>query len=400
MKILHTSDWHLGQNFKGRTRESEHKAFLEWLLETITKENIDLLIVAGDIFDTANPPNYALKLYHNFLSKLIKTDCRYVVIVGGNHDSVSTLEVSKEILKFLNIYVIADGEDMDDGIIKVYDEDENLELIVCAVPFLRERVIRNASITKSFSEVEQEIKEGIKSYYRTIFKKARAISLDVPVVATGHLTTVGASVTPDSEREIYIGKLQNIDANIFDGFDYVALGHIHKPQKVAKNDSIRYSGSPLALSFSEASTQKSVVLVELTKTTKKTTTIKIPTFRKLYTLKGSLQEIKTKIQEIADTQTPPFVEVVLSDEEILSREINDFIYEANADGADVLGVIKERTFRQNAMKHTDPKVTLKQLTPKEVFSFRLEDAEIEEELQEKLMQLYDAIVEECKNEDH
>ncbi|NPA82051.1 MAG: exonuclease subunit SbcD, partial [Epsilonproteobacteria bacterium] len=106
MKILHTSDWHLGQLFMGQSREEEHKDFLNTLLEIIKKESIDLLLITGDIFDTSTPPIYAQKLYFNFLSALKETNCRKCIITAGNHDSISFLESFKEILSLLSIEIV------------------------------------------------------------------------------------------------------------------------------------------------------------------------------------------------------------------------------------------------------------------------------------------------------
>ncbi|MEA3228845.1 MAG: exonuclease subunit SbcD, partial [Campylobacterota bacterium] len=150
MKILHTSDWHLGQSFMGKSREEEHKAFLEWLFVTIEREKIGVLIVAGDIFDTGTPPNYALELYYNILTKLSHSLCRYIIITAGNHDSVATLKAPKQLLKALNIYVIASGDEYEEELIEIYKE-ERLQAIVCAVPFLRDGVVRKGKSAESMN---------------------------------------------------------------------------------------------------------------------------------------------------------------------------------------------------------------------------------------------------------
>ena len=402
VNILHTSDWHLGQSFKNRSREAEHQGFLSWLLQVIEKQDIDVLIVAGDIFDTSNPPNYALKMYHNFLADIIKTHCKDIIIVAGNHDSISTLEVSKDLLKSLNVHVVASGENQEEGIVQIL-KDDKLKAIVCAVPYLRDRVLRNANESKSSIEVENELREGMKTYYKSIYKKAKEISGEVPVIATGHFTTTGASISPDSERDIYIGKLQNIDSDMLRGFDYVAMGHIHKPQKISQQNTLRYSGSPIPLSFSEANNQKSVVLVKFVDAEVKVDTLDIPLFKKLYRLHGNFEEIQTKIEAIADLVNPPFVEILLKDSEILNYDINDFIYQSNQAGVDILMLKREKEIQERGLAIEDESITLRELDPLDIFDKRLEGEvhlNVDTAMKQNLQALYAQVLEECKNEDN
>ncbi len=203
MKILHTSDWHLGQNFMGKSRQHEHKAFLSWLVKTVKKEKISVLIVAGDIFDTATPSNYALELYYNFLKQLLNSSCKYIIITAGNHDSIATLKAPKLLLEFLNVYVIASGDEDENEIIEIYEKEE-LQGIVCAVPFLRDYVVRESKSGEGAKQKEQSLSEGIKKHYKKVYKDAKKILKDkkLPIIATGHLTTVG-SKTSESERDLY-----------------------------------------------------------------------------------------------------------------------------------------------------------------------------------------------------
>ncbi|MBL0707844.1 MAG: exonuclease SbcCD subunit D C-terminal domain-containing protein [Sulfurimonas sp.] len=402
MKILHTSDWHLGQSFKAHSREFEHRSFLEWLVEEIEEKNIDVLIVAGDIFDTSNPPNYALKMYHNFLAKMIKTNCKDIVIVAGNHDSVSTLEVSKDLLKSLNVHVVASGEDTDEVLVKI-EKDSKLKAIVCAVPYLRDRVLRNANDSKTSSEVEDELRDGIKNYYKNIYNKAKELSDSVPIIATGHFTTTGASISPDSEREIYIGKLQNIDAQMLSSFDYVAMGHIHKPQKITKNDAMQYSGSPIPLSFSETNNQKSVVIVDIEDGEQSVTLSKIPLFKELHRLKGSFADIREKIENISNIDNPPFVEVVVQGEDILNYDINEFLRASSSNGVEILMLKREYEVEDKVLNIEDEKLTLSELDPLDIFDKRLQseqNVDYSQEMQQTLQTLYSEVLKECQNENN
>lgn len=400
MKILHTSDWHLGQSFKSHSREFEHNSFLDWLLVEIEDKNIDILIVAGDIFDSSNPPNYALKMYHNFLSKIIKTSCNDVIIVAGNHDSVSTLEVSKDLLKSLNVHVVASGEDTDEVLVQIKKDDE-LKSIVCAVPYLRDRVLRNANGSKTSSEVEDELRDAMKNYYKDIYSKAKDLSSSVPIIATGHFTTTGASISPDSEREIYIGKLQNIDSEMLSNFDYVAMGHIHKPQKIAKKESMQYSGSPIPLSFSETNNQKSVVIVEFKQNKVEIDTLNIPLFKELHRLKGDFKDLQKQVENISNISNPPFVEITFQNSDLLAFDIKEFVSKSEQNGVHILHQKREYDIEDKVLNMEDEDITLSELSPLDIFNKRLESEEhIDEEMTEKLNTLYNEVLKECENEDN
>jgi len=402
MKILHTSDWHLGQNFKNRTREGEHRAFFEWLEKTIIDKKIDILIVAGDIFDTTNPPKYALTMYHDFLVKLTQTSCREIVIVAGNHDSIATIEMTKNFAKLLHIHIVASGEDIDETLLTIQNEGK-IEAIICAVPFLRDKVLRDANITQDNQEIEEAFKEGIKNYYQNIYQKAVAISSEVPIIATGHFTTTGSSLKSDSEREIYIGKLSSVNSDILTPFDYVAMGHLHRAQKVGDNEYIRYSGSPIALSFSEYNQQKKVVIVTFdTKESKNIEILDIPSFKKMYRVEGNLVEIKEKIETIKDAQNRPFLDVILSDNSLLNLDINEFLQDSYEKGVDILSFKRKYSVEDKVLVQEDTQ-RLNQLDTLEVFKKRValeENLVADDALQEKLIQEYKIIVEELLDEDN
>lgn len=403
MKILHTSDWHLGQNFKNRSREEEHQKFLSWLLDAITQNEIDILVVAGDIFDTTNPPKYALTMYHDFLIDVIKTNCNDIVIVAGNHDSVSTIEMTKNLAKSLNIHIVASGEDIDETIISI-KKDEKLQAIVCAVPFLRDRTLRDANTTKNNKEMEDEFKEGIKCYYENIYKKAKRISDDVPIITTGHFTTTGAMINPDSEREIYIGKLADVDSEVLSPFDYVCMGHLHRYQKVGKHNHIRYSGSPIPLSFSEHNQTKKVIVIEFDASNiTEIEILDIPLFRGVYRVEGSLEDVKTKIQTIKDTTNRPFLDVVLCDDSILNIDINEFLKTSYDEGVDIISMRKQHKIEDKVLVDVDEDIKLSQLDELSVFEKRLdleEHLQNDAELKDKLITEYKLILEELHNEDN
>jgi exonuclease SbcD len=254
MRILHTADWHLGARLVERDRLPEHAAFLDWLIDTLRNEKIDALLVSGDVFDAANPPQDAVALYFDFLKRLADLKTVKAVITGGNHDSASHLNAPRELLKRFDVHVF--GHAGENNVVDLGGA------VVAAVPFLRERDLRQATAGETITAVHEQVRAAIRAQYATQLAACRDLAQGRLVIAMGHLTVLGAT-TSDSERDIHIGKLGAVGADLFNGFDYTALGHLHRPQKVAGIETIRYSGSPVALSFSEAADAKSVVILDL-----------------------------------------------------------------------------------------------------------------------------------------
>jgi exonuclease SbcD len=375
MKILHTSDWHIGQKFMGKSREDEHKAFLFWLFETIKKENIDVLIVAGDIFDTGNPPNYALELYYNFLKELFLISNLYVIITAGNHDSISTLKAPKQLLEFMNVFVITSGDEDENELIPIYKEDK-LQGVVCAVPFLRDSVVRRTVSGQTINEKESSLNIGIKQHYTDVYEKAIELAKDekLPIIATGHLTTVG-SRTSESERDIYIGGTLDIGSDFLGKyFDYVALGHLHINQTVGC-DHVRYSGSPIPLSFSESNQKKKINIVEFKNANVRVEEIEIPLYKKLQVLKGNLEAIKEELKNIEDKTT--WIEIHLNDDNPMyaHQVIREY-----ADELELIILAIKIDRSEKKLEAKELKVTsLDELSPTDVFARRLEVEELEDE---------------------
>ncbi len=314
MRILHTADWHLGKKLDQFERTDEHQDFLDWLIGTLDTEKIDVLIVAGDIFDTGSPSNTALEQYYGFLVQVKNTYCREVIIIGGNHDSISTLNAPKELLKYLNVHVIGGvPEVFADQIIPIRDRNGKIELIVCAVPFLRDRDIRLSISGETSEEREIRIKEGIQAHYHRFKEHLHPYTLEkIPIIATGHLFAAGSS-TSESEKEIHVGNLGQVRGDQFpEEFNYVALGHIHRPQVVNKMEHVRYSGSPISLSFSEHEDKKLVVIVEFgANENMAVRLLQVPSNRELVRIKGTWEKVRDKILLLEDRQMkyPAWVEV-------------------------------------------------------------------------------------------
>ena len=391
MRILHTSDWHLGQHFMGKSREAEHKAFLQWLLETVNEHDIDALIIAGDVFDTGTPPSYARTLYNQFIVNLRQTCCRQLVIVGGNHDSVATLNESRELLACLNTTVIGGvSETPDDEVVLLKNASGEPAVALCAVPYIRPRDVLESRSGESDSDKQLALQNAIASHYQTVFSKAADYKL--PVVATGHLTTVNGQLS-ESVREIYIGTLHAFPASGFPPADYIALGHLHKPQKVAGQEHVRYSGSPIPLSFDETATAKQVVMVAFNdSSTPEITEIPVPVFRPLLSIKGSLKAIEQQIQQVStDSDLSPWLEIEVTTEDYLS-DVQSPVQDMVADlPLEVLRVKRQRS-TQSAGLVREARETLEELDVSDVFTKRLEDELLDDDRIQALTNAFNEVL--------
>lgn len=269
MRILHTSDWHLGRTLYGRQRYDEFAAFLDWLAALIEREGVTALLVAGDVFDTSTPTHRAQELYYRFLCRVARSSCRHLVVVAGNHDSPTFLEAPKELLRALDVHVIGSAaENPADEVLVLRDPAGTPELIVCAVPYLRDRDIRRVEAGEDGADKELKLVAGIRDHYASVIALAEArraeLGAEIPLVAMGHLFTAGGrTLEGDGVRELYIGSLAHVSPGIFpDSLDYLALGHLHVPQQIGGAETRRYSGSPLPMGFGEARQEKSLCLVE------------------------------------------------------------------------------------------------------------------------------------------
>jgi len=288
VRILHTADWHLGLRLYKREISEEHRAFFTWLTELIRDRQIHVLMISGDVFDQANPSNEARALYYTFLKELIHLKCK-VIITGGNHDSPGILNAPREILEMLDVHVIGSART------NVREEIIDLgEAVIAAVPFLREPDIHALTRDTTYDDKRLQIRDGIRRHYEKVALACGHFT--VPLIAMGHLYAAGSS-SSDSEKMIQLGNQSPVASDDFpDCFDFVALGHIHKPQRVNALDHIRYSGSPVPLSFSERDDRKIVIELEINGNKIVQTDHEVPVFRKLVRFKGSLEEVKQKAQ--------------------------------------------------------------------------------------------------------
>ena len=266
MKILHTADWHLGQMFYQFDRSYEHEMFLDWLLETIGTHHIDVLLVSGDVFDVSNPSAGSIRIFYTFLNKATNLYPHLqIIITAGNHDSASRLEAPKPLLESSRIHIIGlihkteEGEiDYDSMLIPITNKDGAIKLWCLAIPFLR---VGDYPIIPGSSN---SYADGVCALYTRAFEHANSRRLpNQHIIAMGHLHAMKVSFYDEDshDREI-MGGVECISLNAFhEDISYTALGHIHRAQKVGERANIRYSGSPIPLSFSEINYPHQVIIL-------------------------------------------------------------------------------------------------------------------------------------------
>lgn len=398
MRVLHTSDWHIGRTLYGRKRYEEFEAFLTWLAETIQQNEIDALLVAGDVFDTSAPSNRAQELYYRFLCRVAASSCRHVVVVAGNHDSPSFLNAPKELLKALDVHVVGSStESLEDEVLVLRNEQDAPELIVCAVPYLRDRDIRVAEAGESVEDKERKLIDGIRTHYAAVAalaeQKREELGVDIPIVGTGHLFTAGGqTVDGDGVRELYVGTLAHVTAGIFPAnFDYLALGHLHVPQKVNGSETIRYSGSPLPMGFGEAKQQKSVCQVEFHSTSASVQLVDVPMFQKLERVKGDWDGISSRILELSATDSQGWLEVIYDGIEVIG-DLRERLEEAISGTQMEILRIKNTRIIDRVLGQIHEEETLDDLNVNDVFERCLAVHDVPEEQRPELLRAYQETV--------
>ncbi|TRO66852.1 exonuclease subunit SbcD [Christiangramia sabulilitoris] len=398
MKILHTADWHIGKKLHKHELSEDFDLFINWLIEYIRAERIDVLLISGDIFDLANPSSEARKQYYQALIKLQKLNCK-IIATGGNHDSPAMLNAPGDLMRALDMDVIGGlPEKLDDCIIPVLNKNGEKELIVAAIPYLRDADLRSGICASTYDDRLSAIREGIKE----IFHKASEICAEkhpeLPVIAMGHLFTAG-SETSESERDIQIGNQAAFNALQFgEYFRYIALGHIHKPQKVSANIPVYYSGSPLPLSFSERKDDKRVLVID-TDHGWEPESIAVPVFRKLIRISGTLSEIQLKLDDLVPTSAlDSLIEIDLIEEQYDAQKIyalDQFVNNFEKPG---FVIVKQRAQFKNQKKGTSELYSeneqLENLKPKDVFLELIGNHEYDDEQRKEILSAFDEILEE------
>ncbi|WP_066219489.1 exonuclease SbcCD subunit D C-terminal domain-containing protein [Formosa haliotis] len=400
MKILHTADWHLGHRLHEQSQFEEQTLFLNWIEHYIIDQEIDVLLISGDVFDTGSPSNQSLEMYYSFLVKLKGTSCSSVIITGGNHDSAGTLNAPKHILGALSIHVVGKAtENIADEVFKIEVKGE--AVIIGAVPYLRDGDIRKAVAGETFDELTDKYKTALINHYKKSAEQCKLINTThAPVIGMGHLFATGGSVS-DSEQNIYVGTLGHIGAEDFpEYFDYIALGHLHRPQVIGGTNRVRYSGSPHILSFSEINYDKQILVLTVEHNAiKNVSPVEVPRFREFYRVSGTLEECIAEFPKLMSNpyQLTPWVEIILDEDHTVNTDILKL--EAEKYPFEILKMsLKHQRKIKGIEELLESTKSIKELQPTEVFKLKCEEMGYDLKQTPEIWDAFNEILQSVKNQ--
>lgn len=380
MRLFHTSDWHLGQNLHGQERDFEHACFLDWLLCQLGLHRPDVLLIAGDIFDTVNPPLKAQeRLYDFIISAHEQNPALTIVMIAGNHDSGSRIELPAPLMRRLRTHALGRVLWLDDGqldverlLIPLPGADGEIAGWCLALPFLRPAEVTGAQLGDDYLRGIGQVHEWLIAAANAKRQPGQAL------VAISHAHMAGGSVSEDSERSLIIGNAEALPASLFDAtVSYVALGHLHKPQRVNGEERIRYCGSPIPLSFSEIGYQHQILDVQLDGETLVSVESRlIPRSVNLQRLEAApLADILKQLADLpdidllAETQRQPWLEVRVRLDEPqpdLRQQVENALQGKAVRLVRIAAEYAGNGGREDSQE--DRLIELDQLTPQELFS--------------------------------
>lgn len=398
MKILHTADWHIGKQLYKRELLEEITLYFDFLIQTIEDKKIDVLLVSGDIFDTSTPSNTAKKTYFNILKRIFETKTK-VIITAGNHDSVLNLEAPKELLEIFDITIVGSYQN-----VKLIHLGQvgSKAIVLAPIPFLHDRDLRVGSEGLTESDRLEAYRNGIQQRFSYWSQQIESNYPKAYKLAMGHLYMQGAS-TSDSERDIQIGNAAGVSLGTFDGlFDYVALGHIHRPQRL--NNGVRYSGSPVGLSFSEKNDSKLMILLEILEKEITIQDIAIPTYRKMVKISGTLSDTISKLNSFKnESPLKAWAELEIIEttcDASKQIEMNDFIANFSSDDIEIIKPRMTFLDAQKELSHLFEESTMiEDLRPIEVFKKMIEGHTYTLEDESLLLEAFSQLLEEVENEE-
>lgn len=378
MRLLHTSDWHLGKRLFKLDRGPEHELFLNWLLATLIERQVDVLLIAGDVFDTPTPPHQALELFYNFLHRVSTETKTEVLLIAGNHDSGQLLEAPKHLLTHHRVKIWGKlSSTQADHTVRLMKGKEAIE--ICAIPFFRSYEL--------LPQGEGDALAALAAYFPEKRELPQLLMLH-------HLA--GMYEAAGSEQVISLSGVESIPSELLARFDYVALGHIHKPQKIGPK--CFYSGSPLPLRFSETA-PKSVVMIDLKDGQLTSELLPIPLSRALITLKAHEADWREKLKAIAvNTPMRPVVEVQLHLEAPRVGLIDELKAALEERGMDLLSYMPTFKGEENEKRST---AQLFELSPVDLFKeFYASKFPAAPEVPEDLLRDFTTLLQKVKDAPH
>lgn len=412
MKVLHTSDLHIGKNLHKHRINFAHEHLFNYLIETIIKDEIDLLLISGDIFDTSYVSVSKQKVFYDFLDRLSKIKTlKDTVIISGNHDLPSMLDLATPFLELSNIHIIT-SINVEDQIFTLKDRNNIPYCNIVAIPFLREKDIKPDLESDNIIDIQKELEAALINHYRNVDEYiVNNLDLNLPTISLMHLFATGSTSTTEIEgekhRDIYVGKLKTINANTFPkNIDYYALGHIHKPQIVNKDERIVYSGSPIALNFGEK-TAKQIVKLDFNNKEFTKEKILLPKFLNLEQLEAeNIDDIKNQLNQLDNDMKidykddPIYLEIIYKSKNIESS-INEIIEDYVKTLTNNFKILAIRLDTKITITETqNKKVSLDMLNPKQIFDMTFKDTGKDKLYidDEEVYKLFDQVLEEVEAE--
>lgn len=403
MKILHTADWHIGKKLHKHDLSRDFDLFITWLCKTIEAHGVEVLLISGDVFDLANPSSEARKQYYRALMQLKKLNCK-IILTGGNHDSPAMLDAPREILRELEMHVVGGlPEDLNDVIIPIKNPSGEIEVVIAALPYLRDADLRTAADGSTHEDRLEATRKGIQQTFALAAGICEEKFPGVPAIAMGHLFAAGAE-TSESERDIQIGNQAAFNALQFgEYFNYIALGHIHKPQRVNAAVPTYYSGSPIPLSFSERKDEKRILLLD-TEEGWEPKSNPVPAFRSLLKVSGTLEELQQKLENpgtVRDLESLLEVELIEEDYDVNKISLLDALV-TNYDKPG-FEIVKHRATFKNQLRGAGELYKdqhLEDLKPREVFLELVGKDQYDEETRQEIISAFDELLEEFQQNEN
>ena len=394
MKLLHTSDWHIGRRIENITLLTEFELFIHWLTKIIEQEQIDALIVAGDIFDTGMPSIAAQEQYYKSIAQLANTRLKKIIIINGNHDSANFLLAPKIILKTLKTFISASlPQNLNDIILPLPDENTP-EIIIAAVPYLRDIDIINYFKNKA----EQiDTQHNIAAFYQQLVPLVQKFkNQGLPLIATGHLFVSDSTNDTNEENDYTLGGLIDIHSDqLPEIFDYYALGHIHRPWS-QKNKKVYYCGSPFPMSLNDVKNKvpKGVNIIDSQNITN-IKRINTPLWRHIEIFEGPFDEIQQKIKQFQNKGilSPAYGYVRVTDypDNIPVEKLHDHLSSLNTDNLHIIKAIfppKYSISQTNKLQLS----TLKEYSPRQILEYHLDNKGYSQETKKQILETFDQLL--------
>lgn len=318
MKIIHTSDWHIGKIVNEYSMIDDQKYILNKLIELIDEENIDVLMIAGDVYDRSIPPVEAVELLNETLSKLIIDRNVSVLVISGNHDSGERLSFGSKILEKQGLYIAGSDDKLYKKVVlRDNNQNVNFYLVPYKDPALTKKLLNNKEIRShndAMIAVIDKIKEELNENEINILIGHGYVTMkrEEAIEGNDHKYEVAELETSESERPLSIGGTDLIDGNIFKDFDYVALGHLHGRQRIGR-ETMRYSGSLLKYSFSEVKQKKSVAVLDLIDKDINVELKELKPLRDLRIIKGNIEDLICEGRDIEEGKED-YIQAILTDD--------------------------------------------------------------------------------------